>query len=62
MAEAEAVFHTIKARLADLILPAHPAPNAPPTTLTTDASSEAVGAVLQQDMDGALPRLLQQAS
>ena len=47
--EAEAAFHTIKASLADITLLAHPSHNAP-TILTTDTSSEAVGAVLQLEI------------
>lgn len=46
-------FNSIKQQMATLTLLTHPAPNAP-TTLTTDASSEAVGAVLQQEVDGKL--------
>ena len=40
-------FHTIKDALADATLLVHPRPNAP-TCILTDASSAAVGAVLQQ--------------
>ena len=49
--EAVAAFSSIKTSLADVALLAHPVPNAA-TILTTDASSEAVGAVLQQDING----------
>ena len=40
-------FHSIKDALADATLLVHPRPNAP-TCILTDASSAAVGAVLQQ--------------
>lgn len=51
--EAEASLHTGKGRLADLTLLAHPVLYVP-TVLTTDASSEAVSAILQQEVHGEL--------
>ncbi|XP_042203545.1 uncharacterized protein LOC121853468 [Homarus americanus] len=51
--EAFAAFNNIKQHITRLTLLAHPAPNAR-TTLTTDASSTAVGAILQQELNGTL--------
>ena len=51
--QADAAFCQVKEKLAVLTLLAHPVPDAP-TALTTDASAEAVGAVLQQEIDGTL--------
>lgn len=51
--DAQQAFTTIKHKLADLTLLAHPAPNAP-TSLTTDALATAIGAVLQQEINGTL--------
>ena len=49
--EAQLTFQTIKDEMRTLIMLAHPSPNAA-TTLATDASATAVGAVLQQEIDG----------
>ena len=46
-----AVFNNVKTALASATLLVHPVPNAP-TSVTTDASDVAVGAVLQQFIDG----------
>lgn len=51
-ASAEAAFHAIKRALANAALLAHPNPGRP-LALMTDASSSAVGAVLQQHVNGA---------
>ena len=50
---AEDAFSAIKQRLVSLTRLAYPVPHAP-TILSTDASAEAVGAVLQQEVDGEL--------
>lgn len=50
---AESAFVDVKNRLADSTLLAFPTPNAP-TSIYTDASNDAVGAVLQQEVDGIL--------
>ncbi|GFR62129.1 Pol polyprotein [Elysia marginata] len=44
-------FTSCKAALADATMPSHPKPNAP-IALTTDASDQAVGAVLEQYVQG----------
>ena len=46
---ATTAFHTVKDTLADATLLVHPRPHAP-TCVFTDASSAAVGAVLQQQI------------
>lgn len=51
--ESERAFEEIKCQLADLTLLAYPTPHAT-TALSTDASAEAIGAVLQQEIDGVL--------
>ena len=50
---AEDAFTGVKDRLASLTLLAHPVPGAV-TVLSTDASGEAVGAALQQEVEGVL--------
>lgn len=49
--EARKTFEDIKEEMRNLISLAHPFPNAP-TSLATDASATAVGAVLQQEING----------
>ena len=49
--EATTAFHSIKQALADVTLLVHPKPHAP-TCIMADASDRAVGAVLQQHIDG----------
>ena len=51
--DAEAAFNNVRQHLASLTLLAHPKPDAA-TVLATDASADAVGAALQQEVDGVM--------
>lgn len=51
--EAEEAFQEVKSKLAQATLLAFPTPNAP-TSVYTDASNDAIGAVLQQEVAGVL--------